>query len=390
MTLDHIKGIAWDHRRCWGPLDADVPKAEQNFGLNVRWERRTLFSFGEGDLSPFIQSNDLIIYDHPFAGDVASSGLMLDLREFLSAEDIAVLEANQVGQSFRSYHAGHGIYGLPLDAAATTAAWRADLLEELGLTAPTTFDDVLKLGADARKHDKWIAWAAKPTDLLCAYVAMAASCGYNPGREEGPFVDYALSEEILGKIRDLRRIIHPKSFTWNPIQLYDHMTSNDDILYTPYAFNYVNYACLDERRLTFGAPPQIAHAMRPRGLLGGAGIGVSSRSSNPQAAFDYAMRLVAPQFQASDYVANGGQPGMRSAWVSSRCDRATNGFFSSCLQAMDDAYLRPNLPGFVGFFHEATKRLSALIGEETSHQAYWNWQTDSYQALREGAKAVAE
>lgn len=390
MTLDHIKGVAWDHRRCWGPLDADASKAHEELGVDIQWGRRSLFSFGEGDLSPFIAANDLIIYDHPFAGDVANASLMLDLKPFLTDEDIAVFEANQVGASYKSYHVDGGIYGLPIDAAATTSAWRADLLDALGLTVPTNFNDVLKLAADARKHDKWIAWAAKPTDLLCAYVAMAASCGYNAGHEDGPFVDRTLSEDIIGKIQDLRRVIHPNSFTWNPIQLYDHMTSNDDVLYTPYAFNYVNYACLNERRLVFGAPPQIAPNKKPRGLLGGAGVGISSKSANPRAAFDYAMRLVSPQFQASDYVANGGQPGMRSAWISTDCDQLTNGFFSSCLEAMDDAYLRPNLPGFVGFFHEATTRLSALIGEETSHQAYWNWQTDSYQTLREGVKEAAE
>jgi multiple sugar transport system substrate-binding protein len=219
---------------------------------------------------------------------------------------------------------------------------------------------------------------------------MIASQGYDAGREAGPFVPADLSEETVARIKELRRVIHPKSFEWNPIQLFDHMTTHDDVVYTPYAFNYVNYACLEARPLNFGSPPRLSQKIRPRGLLGGAGIGISSRSKNPEAAFRYAMRLVDPAFQASDYVANGGQPGMRSAWVSPDCDRMTNGFFSSCLQAMDDAYLRPNLPGFVGFFHEATLRFAAVIAEDDTHADYWAWQTETYEKMRADRKAAAE
>jgi multiple sugar transport system substrate-binding protein len=390
MNSDRISGVAWDHRRCWGPLDADAKVMRDTGALDVQWTRRSLFSFGEGDLEPFVDANDLIIFDHPFTGDIARRDLMLDLSEFLTPEDNTVFEQNRVGRSLRSYRFEGGLYGLPLDAAATTSAWRADLMTALGFEVPETLGDVMALAGDARKAGKSIAWAAKPTDLLCAYIAMIASQGYDAGREAGPFVPADLSEETVARIKELRRVIHPKSFEWNPIQLFDHMTTHDDVVYTPYAFNYVNYACLEARPLNFGSPPRLSQKIRPRGLLGGAGIGISSRSKNPEAAFRYAMRLVDPAFQASDYVANGGQPGMRSAWVSPDCDRMTNGFFSSCLQAMDDAYLRPNLPGFVGFFHEATLRFAAVIAEDDTHADYWAWQTETYEKMRADRKAAAE
>lgn len=390
MAADKIAGVAWDHRRCWGPLDADALRSRDTGTADIRWGRRSLFSFGEGDLEPFVEENDFVIFDHPFTGDIARGDLMLDLSEFLSPQDITLFEQNQVGRSFRSYHFQGGIYGLPLDAAATTSAWRSDLMGALGIEVPTSFAGVMELARAARDAEKWIAWAAKPTDLLCAYIAMIASQGYNVGREIGAFTPMDLSTEAVSRIKELRRVIHPKSFTWNPIQLFDHMTTQDDVVYTPYAFNYVNYASLDERPLAFGPPPRLSEKIRSRGLLGGAGIGISSRSRNPEAAFRHAMRLVAPEYQASDYVADGGQPGMRSAWISPECDRVTNGFFSSCLQAMDDAYLRPNVPGFVGFFHEATLRLAAVIAGEKTHTEYWTWQTETYDKMRTDRKAVAE
>lgn len=388
MTEDKIKGIAWDHRRCWGPLDADGAHLRRTGGPAVSWARRSLFSFGEEDLEEFCDAADLVVFDYPFSGDVATRGLMHNLLDWLDAADIEMFETNAVGASFKSYFYDGGLYGLPVDAAATTAAWRPDLMADLGLSVPQNFADVLALGQEARARGKQIAWAAKPTDLLCGYVAISASLGYGPGQEDGPFTPFDLSEELVARIMQLREVIDPRSFSWNPIQLFEHMTSADDILYTPYAFNYINYGTLAQRRLSFGAAPR--HGEGPaRGLLGGAGIGISTRAADPMRAFDYAMRLVAPAFQAGSYVANGGQPGMRSAWLSPECDRQTNGFFSNCLTAMDDAFLRPNVPGFVPFFHEATERLAAVVNEGASHRDYWQWQTDAYAAIAEPRRVAA-
>lgn len=382
MDADRITGVAWAHRRCWGPLDADV----QNSEIPVRWNRRSLFSFGEGDLGEFTDNNDLIIYDHPFVGDVCDRRLMLDLRQFLSADDISMLERNQVGLSYQSYHFNGGIWALPIDAAATMAAWRPDLMDGLDVKPPNTLDDVFELARHARELGKWVAWAAKPTDLFCTYISMMASLGFEVGHEDGPFAPRELSADVIEKMRDLRAMVHPNSARWNPIQLFDYMASNDDVIYTPYAFNYVNYSSAPDRRLVFGASPRMVSDRPARGLLGGAGIGISAKSRNPEAAFAYAMHLIDPAFQASDYVANGGQPGMRSAWMSPECDKMTNGFFSDCLQPMDAAFLRPNIPGFVSFFHEGTHRLAEMMNADADHNEYWNWLTNFYDVLRQEKK----
>ena len=70
-----ITGIAWDHRRCWGPLEASVVPYRAERGQEVRWDRRSLYSFGEGDLGSYAAKYDLVIYDHPFVGDIAANGL---------------------------------------------------------------------------------------------------------------------------------------------------------------------------------------------------------------------------------------------------------------------------------------------------------------------------
>ena len=125
--------------------------------------------------------------------------------------------------------------------------------------------------------------------------------------------------------------------------------------------------------------------LQARTILGGAGLGISHKAADPQAAFDYAMYLSGAAYQAGDYVASGGQPGSRAAWLSADCNARTNNFFRDCLPTLDAAYLRPTHPGFVPFFHEATLQLEEVVFEGAALRPFVDWLNGSYDALRERA-----
>lgn len=380
-TSDVITGIAWDHRRCWGPLEASVEPWRARAGAAVRWDRRSLYSFGEGDLGSYAERYDLVIYDHPFVGDVARNGWFLDLGTLLTAEQQAAFAADAVGASWRSYACAGGIWALPIDTAAQTAAWRADLLERHDAAVPRTLDEVLALAAGLRPHGVCVGWPAVPTDLMCTLVSVAASLGRRPGYEDGVFLAPADTEFVVGQLRALARVVHPASRAWNPIRCLDHMATTDEVAYAPWLFNYVNYASGTPRKVTFGAPPALAAGLAPSTLLGGAGIGISARASDPEAAFAYAMFLCSPAYQAGDYVTHGGQPGSRAAWTSRACNEATNGFFRNTLATMDRAFLRPTHAGFVPFFHDATLKLAAVVFEDAPVRAFADWLNARYARL---------
>lgn len=386
---DLITGIAWDHRRCWGPLDASIEPYRRLTGEEVRWDRRSLYSFGEGDLGKFAQDYDLVIYDHPFVGDARKNGWLLDLNSFLTPQQKAHFASDEVGASWRSYAYSGGVWGLPVDTAAQTAAWRADLLERHGLVVPKTLDELPAFAERAAAFGLSIGWPSVPTDLMCTLVSIAASSGFNPGHGEDGFLSVAAIESAARSLKELARITYPKSREWNPIRCLDHMAANDDVAYVPYLFNYVNYSSADrERRISFGAPP-IAQTGRPaRTLLGGAGIGVSAKSANPQAAFEYAMHLCSPAYQSGDYVKYGGQPGSRTAWQSDACNAITGGFFRNTLPVMDHAYLRPTHAGFVPFFHDATLKLAAVVFEDAPIGPFADWLNASYDRIKPDEQVV--
>jgi multiple sugar transport system substrate-binding protein len=279
------------------------------------------------------------------------------------------------------------VWGLPVDTAAQTAAWRSDLLEKAGLAVPRSLDDLWTFATNARAHGLWIGWPAVPTDLMCTLVSLAASIGLKPGHTDGDFLSAADAEVVVGHLKALAKVAHPESKEWNPIRCLNHMASGDDVAYAPYLFNYVNYSGSSARPITFGGSPTVAEGLPARTLLGGAGIGISAKSKNPKAAFDYAMWLCSPEYQSGDYVKFGGQPGSRAAWTSDACNAMTGNFFKNTLPAMDAAYLRPTHPGFVPFFHDATLKLAAVVFDDAALRPFVDWLNQSYDRIRPAAAA---
>lgn len=388
-SMIHLRGMAWDHRRCWGPLDASVaPYRAIEPQVAVSWRRRSLYSFGEGRLDTLLEDCDLVILDHPFVGEIAAHGWFHDVRGLLPDDDLDLLAADTLGACWRSYQAEGGQWAMPIDAAAQVAAYRPDLLARSGHAVPATFDEVLALAEALRSEGLAIAVPAIPTDLMCLFITIAASQGQEVG--QGAFLDPHAGEVVIGAMRRLLAAAHPASVAWNPIRCYDHMAATDEVAYVPYAFGYVNYADPTARRvIRFADAPAMKPGQAARAILGGAGIAVSARSPHPEAAARYALHLCRPDHQATDYVRNGGQPASRSAWLDAGANARASNFFADTLRTLEAAYLRPTVPGFVGFFQDAGVGLAECLRGDTSQKAWLTTTNDRYVRLADQRRGIA-
>lgn len=372
-----LKGLAWDHRRCWGPLDASVPAySAAHPGLTIQWDRRSLFEFGEGRLDDAVKSYDLIVFDHPFVGEVAEQGLLVPFDDYLSADRGQAFEADSVGKSWQSYQARGHQWALPIDAAAQVAAYRPDLIQHFSEGPPRTQPEVIALGRALRAEGKWLGLPLVPTDAMCLILTGAAVAGHPIGASPDRFLAGQAVEEIVDWLREIAALAHPASWDWNPIACFEHMIHNDDVVYVPFAFGYVNYASRTESpHLLFADIP----AAPPNGaLLGGAGIGISRFSANPEAAAAYALHLCSPEFQSGDYVSAGGQPGSLTAWTDPAVNQATRNFFADTLATLQGSYLRETRPGFITFFREGTRKAQAAIRGDLSATDFADWLNRRY------------
>jgi multiple sugar transport system substrate-binding protein len=253
---------------------------------------------------------------------------------------------NSVGPSHASYEWDGHLWALAIDAAGHVSAYRPDLLEQLGAAVPETWDEVWALDELARAAGKRISLPNKAVDTLASLLTLCANAGTDPYEDESVAPrDVAL--EHLETVQRLTEASPPEAFGWNPILLLEHMAEDDDVVvYCPMLFGYSNYSRPGFRRNLVRFRPVPSAGLGPRGgVIGGAGLGISSRCANVEAARDYAMYVASPEIQRTLYVESGGQPGHRAAWIDAGANELSSGYFEETLPGLDAGYLRPRYDG---------------------------------------------
>jgi multiple sugar transport system substrate-binding protein len=361
-----LKGIGWDHPRCMEPLYASI-SAYKKPNITIEWSARSLYAFGEGRLAELIDNYDLIIFDHPYVGEISKNGTFLNLRDFLSDTQINQFSADSSGPSWQSYQFDGGIWGLPIDAATQVSAYRDDLLAQNDVIAPSRLDDVFELASLLKKRDLWIAIPLNTVDSFCALLTLTAHMGSPLNQQQPLFFDIPILKEALKTIRMLADIAHPDSTFWNPITCFNHMRETNEIAYVPYAFGYTNYSRDEHKnRISFCDIPAIGEQGPTGALLGGAGIGISKNCENPEMAMEYATFLCSSEFQSGDYFNAGGQPASLAAWELPANNDKANGFFSGTTQSMKNSYMRPRYHGIIPFIRQSAPLVHTFVRGELS------------------------
>jgi multiple sugar transport system substrate-binding protein len=341
-----LRGITWDHERGRDPLIDTAARFESETGINVTWEVRPLQAFADAPIPVLAKSYDLLVLDHPHIGEIVPTGALLPLDELVDDAFIDDQAHNSVGPSHGSYLWDGHLWALAIDAAGHVSAYRPDLLEELGIGPPDTWEDVWALDGLARESGKRISLPNKAVDTLATLLTLCANAGTDP------YVDperVAPREILLDKLELLQRLTAAgpaEAFGWNPILLLEHMAAADDVIYCPILFGYSNYSRPGFRRSPLRFRPVPSAGFGPRGgVIGGAGLAISAHCANEEAARDYATYVASADVQRTLYVEAGGQPGHRAAWLDSRANALSCGYFADTLAGLDAGYLRPRYDG---------------------------------------------
>jgi multiple sugar transport system substrate-binding protein len=342
----HLKGITWDHTRGFVPVVAAAQRFEElNPGVRISWQKRSLQDFADQPLSELGRQYDLLVIDHPWAGFAAASGVLSAMDDLLSADFLADQAANSVGPSYDSYRYDDRQWALPIDAANPVASWRPDLLAQRGASPPSTWDELLELARQGL-----VIMPGIPQDALMNFYMLCSMPGSDLFDSDELVVNDELGVAALERLRELASLQPREIFDWNPIRVYEAMTLRDDYAYCPFAFGYSNYSREGYSRtlLHFGDVVSL-DAVPLRTTLGGTGLAISSGCASLETAGRFAEFVAGPDYQRTQFVENGGQPGHRAAWLDPENNRRTADYFINTLPCLDRAYLRPRYPGSLAF-----------------------------------------
>jgi multiple sugar transport system substrate-binding protein len=355
-----LRGMTWEHSRGYDCQVAASKEYAALTGVEVQWDHRSLQAFADAPLSELAARYDLLVIDHPHVPLAATEGLLAPLDGAGHDDALAALAADAVGQSHASYaHAGHQ-WGLATDSATQVALHRPDLLAE----APTDWDGVLALADEGR-----VLWPAKPVDSWSSLCTIAANRGTPVNARSGEFLTAEEAAPVLDLLHRLADRVPAWCLAANPIEVAEALAVDDRFSYVPLAYGYTNYSRpgFRPRRLRYVDMPA-----GPRGVagsqLGGAGIAVSARATDVDAARAYAVWLASPEVQTGVYYDAGGQPGYASAWEDERLNEDSWDFFRGTRTTLEGAWVRPRTAGFIEFQDTVSPWVTAALQREITDE----------------------
>ena len=382
-----LRGITWDHSRALAPLVASAQRFEElHPGVTITWAKRGLHDFGHAGLGPLAAQYDLLVIDHPMVGETWRSRVLLNLETRLPQHFLASLAAESVGQSYESYLLEGRLFAVPIDVAAPTASYRPDLLRQLGVSVPQTWEDVLDLTRQGR-----VVMPGLHTDLFLNFLGLCYSCGSPVPRDGEQLVEREIGVHCLAALRELVVNMVPEAFGWNPIRVYEELAEGDRFVYCPFAFSYSNYSREGFARhvVLFTNPVRLEGEKLLRTVLGGTGLAISQQCRNPEIALEYAAYVAGPACQRTLYGLSGGQPAQRSAWKDELLNKVTHGFFVNTLECMESAFVRPRYDGYVPLQGWAGQPITHYLrGEMTAEAALESIEARYRQSLSDSKRTV--
>jgi multiple sugar transport system substrate-binding protein len=342
-----LRGMTWEHRRAVDPLLATMPAFRATHpDVDIQWFSRSLHGFEFTSIEKLAGEFDLIVLDHPFVGEIASSRCLEPLDSLIDAE----LRSAFVGPSLDTYRWEGHVWAMPVDAACQVAVSRPDLMRSLGRNAPATWNELYRLGDEARRKGMALAIGLKGVHSLMTFFTLCANlgrpCAVHPSE---PLFDPGVARRALAALRELIGYCPPEVLDWNSIALHDEMAGRDDLVFCPAVYCYATYAERDVRRpLRFHDLPGLGEATCRGSTIGGTGIGLSARCRHRSAALDY-LRFVSDERIQRAFAENHGQPARCEAWMDSHINERLGGTYRNTLKTMEQCWIRPRYAGYLSF-----------------------------------------
>ncbi len=373
MSNLNLKGLVWGHRRATGPLE---PLGEAfrraRPDIAITWTVRPLSDFEHQAIADIAGRFDLLIFDHPFCGDIAAAGAFLPLEEAMPELLGPGADPLYVGPSLASYRfAGH-VWAAPIDAATPHAAFRPDLLAGVDREVPRTWEETVALGQRLRRTGLWVATPVVSPHAFATVASLMANLGKPIAADPDGRFDFEAEAmaQALDALDAVLALSPPETLGWNAIGIEEAMIARDDIVFTPSVYGYATYSEADMRApLRFADFCGLSAPFAAGSMLGGAGLGVSAVTQHREAALAFVRFCLSREAQDRIIPENHGQPALALAWDNPANDARFGGYYSAVRRSLEAAWIRPRRRGYIGFQAEAGRLIEAYCRRELGKRA---------------------
>lgn len=343
--------------------------AQQRPDIALKIDVRPLSDFEHQGMAGVARQYDIIVYDHPFSGDIAEGGLFVPLEDALGQQLGSAADSLYAGPSLTSYRLNGHVWGAPIDAATQHAIYRADLLELTGEAVPASWHEAAALGQRLRARGMWLGMAVQTPHALLTIGSLMANAGrpWSTDASQPLRIDETAFADAYVLLQGLLPFCPPEAMDWNSIDLHDSMVARDDVVYCPCVYGYATYGESNMRqRLSFADFAGATAPFHAGSAIGGTAAGLSRFSARGDEATALLAFLLSAPVQDELIPSHHGQAALSSSWVGAENDKQFNGFFSNVARSMDTAWIRPRHPGYITFQNEAGRLVAQALREGTT------------------------
>lgn len=352
MATHTLRGITWESPRGYDPLVAASRLWMKNHpGVSVHWQQLPWYEFENTVLGSLARSDgqfDLIMFDHPWTGKVASENWLIPWEKLSGEGYLKMLARRVISHSLESYAMYGSHWALPLDSSCHCGLYRSDLTD--GNQLPKTWEAVRDWAIANHNPPYRYALILSLEGVLgtCLFLSMMAGLGFPPyADEDSPSCNKEAAAYILTLLKNLLIFTPSGSSKLGPWDIYDKFLADNDIVYSPSIFAYVNYFGKDRGQyLRVCHVPGFDNGKTGSPILGGVGLGVAHTCTYPGYARDLGKYLMSEEVQQNIFPDHFGQPSAKTAWTDSAINKRFNNFYNDLAINMDNAYIRPRYPKF--------------------------------------------
>ncbi len=379
MSTRVLQGITWKNPRGYDPLvAASRVWMDLNPDSSVNWQQLPWYEFENKILRSLAAGDgqfDLIMFDHPWTGKMASENWLIPWNTLSGHTYLNELAQRVVSPSLESYALYGSQWALPLDSACHCGLFRADMADRSSL--PRTWET---LRGWAEKHHNpphrySLILSIEGVLGSCLFLSMMAGLGFQPYTDEqSPSCNKEAAAYVLTILSDLLAFTPPGSTILGPWDVYERFCSNDDVIYSPSIFAYVNYFGGDGggQYLRVCEVPGFNNGAVGTPILGGVGLGVAHTCTNIDQARSLGEFLMSESVQQHVFPGHSGQPSTKAAWTNPQINKQFNNFYADLSPGMSSAYIRPRYPKFHYIELEIGKILQQWWDKETDLAAILN------------------
>ncbi|MEC7619976.1 MAG: hypothetical protein VX714_04485 [Bacteroidota bacterium] len=119
-------------------------------------------------------------------------------------------------------------------------------------------------------------------------------------------------------------------------------------------------------------------------VLGGVGLAVSLRCTNPVDAASFVKYIASAEIQKGIFTRSGGQPANKLAWQSVENNQLCNNFFCDTISTIEKAYIRPQHPRWNEFQEQGANLIHDGLLKDMSSKVIMSTLNELYQSIKLG------